>query len=163
MIDLCIIATGGTIDKVHDPISESLAFADTSYIPQILEECRTQDAAHQILMFKDSRDITDVDREIILSAIQARAEKSIVITHGTSTMSATAEYLRSRIQGKTIVLTGAMRPFSFFQSDAGYNLGGAIIAARSLPEGVYIVMNGRVFKAGEAAKDEQKGIFVKKA
>lgn len=163
MIDLCIIATGGTIDKVHDPIAEALAFPGTSYIPQILEECRTKDVAHQILMFKDSREMTDTDRELILAAVKARQEKSIVITHGTSTMPVTARYLQEHIKDKTIVLTGAMRPFSFFQSDAGYNLGGAIVAARSLPQGIYIVMNGRVFDADKVKKDEKKGVFVKTA
>lgn len=163
MTDLCILATGGTIDKVHDPIAETLTFGKISYIPQILEECRTADITHLVLMFKDSRDMTDADREVILSAIQARPEKSIVVTHGTSTMPLTAEYLKDHAKDKTIVLTGAMRPFSFFQSDAGYNLGGAIIAARALPPGVYIVMNGQIFNAGQVAKDEQKGIFVKAA
>ncbi|HRJ12922.1 MAG TPA: asparaginase domain-containing protein, partial [Alphaproteobacteria bacterium] len=113
------------------------------------------------IMFKDSRDINDADREIIFQAVKARPEKSIVVTHGTSTMSMTAQYLKDRVIGKTVVLTGAMRPFSFFESDAGYNLGGAIVAARALPHGIYIVMNGRVFEAGKVSKDEAKGVFVK--
>ncbi|HCM83493.1 MAG TPA: asparaginase [Rhodospirillaceae bacterium] len=161
MNDVCILATGGTIDKVHDPIAEALAFSGESHIPEILEQCRTKDVAHQVIMFKDSRDINDADREIIFQAVKARPEKSIVVTHGTSTMSMTAQYLKDRVIGKTVVLTGAMRPFSFFESDAGYNLGGAIVAARALPHGIYIVMNGRVFEAGKVSKDEAKGVFVK--
>jgi L-asparaginase len=163
MGDICILATGGTIDKVHDPITERLIFAQHSQVPQILHECRIHNIYHEVLMLKDSLDITESDREKIFAAVMARPERSIVVTHGTSTMSMTAEFLKAQVTGKTVVLTGAMRPFSFFQSDAGFNLGGAIVAAKSLANGIYIVMNGNIFNAGNVIKDPSLGIFTKKS
>lgn len=160
MEDICIIGTGGTIDKDHDPITEKLVFSESSHIPTMLSEFRVPEIPHSILMLKDSLEMTDADREIIRDAILKRSEKCIVITHGTSTMSETAVYLKKYIQDKVIVLTGAMRPFSLFQSDAGFNLGAAIVSARLLSNGVYIAMNGQVFKAGEVQKDTDKGIFI---
>lgn len=149
------------MDKDHDPISESLVFSGHSYVPDMLEEFRAPGIPHDIIMLKDSLEMTDQDRALIKDTAQRRAERGIVITHGTSTMARTAEYLKNHITDKTIVLTGAMRPFSLFRSDAGFNLGGALIAARSLPAGVYLVMNGRVFEAGAVAKNAETGIFEK--
>lgn len=58
-----------------------------------------------------------------------------------------------------MVLTGAMRPFSLFKSDAGFNLGSAIAAARFAKPGVYIAMNGKIFQAGQVVKNLEKGYF----
>ena len=74
-------------------------------------------------------------------------------------MEITANYLSQHIKDKTLILTGAMRPFSLGQSDAAFNVGGAIIAAQILPHGVYGVMNGRVFKAEQLRKNVQTGRF----
>ncbi len=146
------------MDKVHDVIAETLVFAAQSQIPQMLRECRVADVPHESLMLKDSLELTDADREAILQAVLKRPETGIVITHGTSTMTATAAYLNGRTD-KTIILTGAMRPFSFFQSDAGFNLGAAMAAAQACAPGIYIAMNGRVFPEGTVRKNEAKGIF----
>lgn len=159
MKDIFIIATGGTIDKIHDPISETLVFSDRSYLDELLEQCRVQGVEHQTLMLKDSLDITDQDRELIRQAILCRPENKIIITHGTSTMTQTAEFLKGKVDGKTVVLFGAMRPFSLFKSDAGFNLGCAFAALQLLQPGVYITMNGQVFEAGTVRKDETRGIF----
>ncbi len=159
MNDICILATGGTIDKDHDPITEKLVFTGQSHISDILRECRVKDVPYQILMQKDSLDITDQDREAMKHAILARTEEAIVLTHGTSTMAQTAEYLNGAVPGKTVVLTGAMRPFALLRSDASFNLGGAIVAAQTLPPGVYVAMNGRVFDAAQVRKNIQTGVF----
>ena len=74
-------------------------------------------------------------------------------------MEQTAQYLSARVTGKTVVLTGAMRPFSLGRSDAAFNVGGAMIAAQTLPHGVYGVMNGRVFTADNLRKNTQAGRF----
>jgi L-asparaginase len=162
MTDLCILATGGTIDKEHDPIAEQLVFTGRSHVPDMLVEFRAGEIPHDILMLKDSLGMTDEDRETILRAVLSRPEKSIVITHGTDTMEITAEYLAGKTGDKTIALTGCLRPFSLFRSDAGFNLGGAIVAARTMPAGVYVVMNGRVFRAGEVSKNKKTGFFAEK-
>lgn len=159
-----ILVTGGTLDKTHDPLTETFGFAAAaeSFVPRILAEARSE-AAVETLFFKDSADFTDADREAVWAAARGAPERSIVVTHGTSTMDQTARFLAERLAAdgatKTIVLTGAMRPFSFGGSDAPFNLGGAMIAARALDAGVYAVMNGRVFAAAEVRKNAAAGRF----
>jgi len=74
-------------------------------------------------------------------------------------MELTAKFLDGKVGNKTIILTGAMRPHSLGKSDAGFNLGGAIIAAQSLEYGVFGVMNGRIFEAQNLHKDTKLGRF----
>ncbi len=159
---LAIITTGGTIDKIHDSIGESLTFSDDqqTQLNTILEVGKCYFPQVTQLLRKDSLDFNDEDREAILEAVLKREEKRIVITHGTSTMEKTAQFLESnKIANKTIVLTGAMRPNSIGNSDAGFNVGGAIIAAQILPAGVYGVMNGKCFSSAELAKNLDTGRF----
>ncbi|MCX7039848.1 MAG: asparaginase domain-containing protein, partial [Spirochaetes bacterium] len=92
-----------------------------------------------------------------------RAEEDrIVITHGTDTMTETADVLGKAGLAKTIVLTGAMVPYIFSSSDAVFNLGSAITAVQLLPNGVYIAMNGRVFPWDGVKKNRERGVFEEK-
>lgn len=159
--DLRIIVTGGTIDKVHDPLTEGLAFAkdESTHIPEILTLGRCHFPVVQRIMLKDSLDFDDADRDAIVEAVQAAGETAIVVTHGTGTMGESARWVSERVQDKTVVFTGAMRPHSLSFSDGPFNLGGAIIAAQTLPVGVYGVMNGRVFAATNLQKNTEQGRF----
>jgi len=156
---LAILVTGGTIDKVHDTLSESLILDGTTHIPDILGQGRARVSRIKTLMTIDSLDMDATDRAKILHAVQTSPENRLVITHGTGTMEQTAMILEGHVGKKTVVLTGAMRPWSLGQSDGNFNLGGAIIAARLLPAGVYGVMNGKIFKANALRKDIQNGRF----
>jgi len=160
-MDILILITGGTLDKVHDSVSESLVFGggDKSRVSNILKTGRTDHPRLKVLMKKDSLDMTEEDRDIILKAVLDAPQDRIVITHGTGTMEMTAKYLDGNIGDKTVILTGAMRPQSLGKSDAGFNLGGAIIAAQTLDYGVFAVMNGRVFEAQQIHKDTSLGRF----
>lgn len=150
-----ILITGGTLDKVHDPHAEALGFPPdgSSQIPDLLHYSRCHFPVLSCVLQMDSLDFTDTERAAILKAAQEARETALVITHGTGTMGDTARWLAARITGKTLVLTGAIRPHSLSRSDAAFNLGGAIVAAQCLPEGVYAVMNGRVIPAAEVQKD----------
>lgn len=161
MNDLRIIVTGGTVDKVHDTATEALAFAKdgATHIPDLLHNGRCYFPIVQLLMLKDSLDFDDADRNAIVDAIKAAPEEHIIVTHGTGTMGQSARWIAERVKGKTIVLTGAMRPYSFSASDGAFNLGGAIIAAQTMPHGVYGVMNGRVFPAENLVKNTEQGRF----
>jgi L-asparaginase len=83
----------------------------------------------------------------------------IVITHGTDTMVETAAVLGAAQLSKTVVLTGAMVPYVFSNSDAVFNLGSAITAVQVLPKGVHVVMNGRVFGWDNVRKNKELGVF----
>ena len=156
-----IVVTGGTIDKVHDPRSEGLAFSPdgATHVPEMLRIGRCHFPVVQMLMLKDSLAFTDADRQSIADAVREASEPSVVITHGTGTMGETAQFLLGVAPAKTVVLTGAMRPFSLYASDGEFNLGGAIIAAQTLGVGVWGVMNGRVFPAERLDKNVEQGRF----
>lgn len=161
--DIAILITGGTLDKVHDTLTESLVFGGggKTRVSNILKSGRCDHPRLQVLMQIDSLDMTELHRQHILSAVLLCDEEQIVITHGTGTMEQTAQFLNGKTENKTIVLTGAMRPQSLGKSDANFNLGGALIAAQTLPKGVYGVMNGRVFGAQDLHKNTQTGRFDK--
>ncbi|MEW9808275.1 asparaginase domain-containing protein [Mesorhizobium sp. ZMM04-5] len=156
-----IIVTGGTIDKVHDILTETLGFSGPgrSQIPELLKQARCEHPVVEILMQKDSLEFEDRDRQAIAAAVEAAPEKSVVVTHGTGTMDRTARFLGPRVSDKTVVLTGAMRPFSLGASDGPFNLGGAIIAAQILPHGVWGAMNGRIFPFDRLKKNTRTGRF----
>lgn len=154
-----VLITGGTIDKSYNMHNGELHFVD-SHIPAMLAEGRCKaDYELDTLMLKDSLDMTEQDRLQILSSCQQSEHKKIIITHGTDAMVKTAQFLDSRISDKTIVITGAMTPYVFDKSDSLFNLGTAFTAAQCLAAGVYICMNGRVFKASNVVKNRQEGIF----
>jgi L-asparaginase len=96
--------------------------------------------------------MTEADRALIRQRVAAEPCLRIVITHGTDTMTETARELLGS-EGKTIVLTGAMQPARFRESDAVFNIGMAVGAAQSLPPGVYIAMNGRIFDPQRTRKN----------
>ena len=112
-------------------------------------------------MLKDSLDITEKDREKILSECKSAKENKIMITHGTYTMPETAKYLGRNIKNKIIVLVGSMVPFSYKDSDALFNFGYAISALKNLKNGVYIAMNGKIFNWNNVKKNNRKQIFEK--
>lgn len=159
MTDLQIFTTGGTIDKVYfDALSEFQVGA--SPLDAILSEANVSiDYALTSLMKKDSLELDDADRAAVRDAVLTCEAKHVLITHGTDTMAQTAEALRD-IADKTVVLTGAMQPARLRSTDAIFNVGFAIAAARMQPPGVYIAMNGRVFEAGHVRKDRGAGQFV---
>ncbi|MEE9356187.1 MAG: asparaginase domain-containing protein [Methylococcaceae bacterium] len=155
-----LIVTGGTIDKAYNELDGSLWFPG-SHVADMLKQSRCRLSIEvQQLMLKDSLDMTSDDRDLINSACQLAEEKRIVITHGTDTMVDTARVLAQGEHLKTIVVMGAMIPFTIGYSDALFNLGAALTVVQMLPDGVYIAMNGSVFAWDEVVKDKQRGEFL---
>lgn len=154
-----ILVTGGTFDKEYDEINGKLFFKDT-HLRELLSlgRCRL-DVDIRTLMMIDSLEMTDSDRQLILSTCEKCSEEKVVITHGTDTMENTARYLGEAKLNKTIVLTGAMIPFKFGSSDGLFNLGTALAFAQSLPYGVYIAMNGQFFDWQNVTKNKSNGFF----
>jgi L-asparaginase len=158
-----IFITGGTFDKEYNEMTGELYFKDT-HIPEMLELGRCK-AELQIrtLMMTDSQSMTGEDRAIILHNCKKAAENRIIITHGPDTMVETARLLAKSNLIKTIVLTGAMVPYTFGSSDGLFNLGSSLAFAQTLPQGVYIAMNGKCFAADRVRKDKKTGEFVDSA
>ncbi len=158
-----IIITGGTFDKHYDEIRGNLTFKDT-HLPQILKIARcTVPIEVELNQLIDSLDMHNANRQQVLESCRRAAEAHIVITHGTDTMVETAGVLGAAGLDKTIVLTGAMVPYVFNNSDAVFNLGCAVTAVQILPRGVFIVMNGRVFHWDDVQKNREQGIFARKS
>lgn len=157
-MSLLVLTTGGTIDKVYfDALSEYEIGEPT--VPHVFREAGvTLPWRLEPVFRKDSLELDDTDRVTIRGICENAPETRILITHGTDTMCETAGALAG-ITGKTIVLTGALAPARFRVTDAVFNLGLALGAVQSLPQGVFIAMNGTVFPAGEVRKNRELGKF----
>jgi L-asparaginase len=157
---LLVLTTGGTIDKAYfDALSEYQIVE--SGIPALLKEARVA-LPYRVeeVCRKDSLELTAADRMDIARTAAEAPETRIVVTHGTDTMTETAKVLAAQVPGKTIVLTGALSPARFAETDAPFNLGMAVATAQVAPPGVYIAMSGQVFDGLKVVKDRVAGKFV---
>jgi len=155
-----VFITGGTFDKEYNELTGSLYFKNTHLSEMLkLGRCRLNLEIRTLMMI-DSLEMTEADRLIIADNCRAVPEDRIVVTHGTDTMVETARFLAERVEGKTIVLTGAMIPYKFGSSDGMFNLGSSLAFVQTLPPGVYISMNGRCFPWNRVRKDKRMGEFV---
>ena len=154
-----LLITGGTFDKEYNELTGALFFKDT-HVPEILRAGRCHlDVDVRTLMMMDSLDMTEVEREIIVENCRRCRRDRIVVTHGTDSMELTARALGQAIRDRTIVLTGAMVPYMVTSSDAVFNFGCAVTAAQLSPPGVWIAMNGRVFRWDAVRKNRDLGVF----
>ena len=154
-----IFITGGTFDKEYNELNGELYFRDT-HLKQMLEQGRSQlNVDIRSLMMIDSLDMTDQDRQIVLTHCQKSNSDRIVITHGTDTMVDTARLLADHIKDKTIILTGAMIPIVFGSSDGLFNMGAALAYVQTLSHGVYVAMNGQYFNWDNVKKNKARGRF----
>lgn len=156
-----IITTGGTIDKIYFDAKSDYQIGDP-VIGELLQRMQVGfDFSVMALMRKDSLELTDEDRRMIRSSVESTSANHVLITHGTDTMTDTAACLQG-IEGKCIVLTGALQPAAFQQTDAIFNIGCALGALQSCEAGVYIAMNGRVFEADKVVKNRVANRFEEK-
>ena len=155
---LTIVATGGTIDKIYFDDKSTFQIG-APQIGDILTALGVAFAFDVIaLMRKDSLHMTDGDRDLVRRTIEAQPHRHVLVTHGTDTMVETARVLAG-IAGKVIVLTGALNPARFQGSDAVFNIGCAVAAVQTLPAGVYITMNGRVWDPAKVRKNRDANRF----
>jgi L-asparaginase len=159
IMSLLLLATGGTFDKEYNELDGELSFSNTHLSDILRLSKNTIPLRLETIFLMDSLEMTDAHRRKLVRYCECTPEDRIVITHGTDTMSITAEYMSSRIKNKTIVLTGAMVPYAFGSSDGLFNLGTAFAFVQTLPPGVYVAMNGEYFNAGRVRKNKEKGVF----
>lgn len=162
--DLHLIITGGTIDSVFDGAHDMVVVNDSSTIADYIESMVRPGfkMTQEVVTLRDSREITDNIREEIVRSIGKAKSDFVLVTHGTYTMAASAEFVQSRIRAgaKRVVFTGSMLPLQgFAPSDAPFNLGFAIASVFLAKPGVYLAMNGRLFPAGTAVKNVDAGKF----
>jgi len=158
MQELLIITTGGTIDKMYFDDKSDFQVGEPQ-IGRMLEDLGVAFGFQIIpILRKDSLHLTDADRALIHATIAAQPARHVLITHGTDSMIATAKALAD-LKDKTIVLTGALSPARFRGSDAEFNIGTAVGAVQTLPAGVYIAMNGRIWDPLKVRKNVEANRF----
>jgi len=158
---IVFIQTGGTIDKDYPQITKGWAFEIHDAAFERTLEKLNPSFDHMVLsaMKKDSTEITEDDRESLKKLVESTSSDKIVITHGTDTMEETAKYL-SNVENKTIVITGAMRPERFANTDADINLGMAIATVQVAQPGVYICMHGLVIPWDKVSRNMETGKYL---
>jgi L-asparaginase len=144
--------TGGTIDKVYFDAKSEFEVGPPQVSELLADANVTFEFEVESILRKDSLDMTEADRALILERVGADPAAHIIVTHGTDTMILTALALKN-IAGKTIVLTGSMQPALLRVTDAGFNLGTAVAAVQTLSPGVYLAMNGQIFNPDRCRKN----------
>lgn len=181
---VAILTTGGTIEKTYDEADGSLRNVG-SVLQEILRRLRLTglEIRHVPVMSKDSRDMTDEDRDAILAAVREAlsTEDAVIVIHGTDTLTVTGDHIHTKLVGreygslssaesvsssslslaKPVILTGAMRPYEFRDTDADQNLTEALLACRLLPPGVYAVLHNNALRFPGVVKDRERMTFVR--
>jgi len=152
------ITTGGTIDKIYFDALSQFEVGESQVKHILTEGLVAFDYDIVSLLQKDSLEMDDEDRQTLRAFIEDNDASHFVVTHGTDTMPETAEALEG-IDGKTIVLTGALSPARFKTTDAVFNVGMAVAAVQTAAPGVYIAMSGQVFEAGRVRKNRAENRF----
>jgi L-asparaginase len=158
MQHLVIVTTGGTIDKIYFDDKSTFQIG-APQIGEILDALGVAFSFEVVpLLRKDSLHMDDADRAAIRSAIEQQSHRHVLVTHGSDTMVETARALAG-LEGKVVVLTGALNPALFKGSDAVFNIGCAVGAVQTLPDGIYIAMNGRIWDPARVRKNRDANRF----
>jgi len=163
-LSVAILTTGGTIEKTYNEIEGSLG-NERSVLHELLRGLRLPQlrTRHVPVLSKDSLDLTDDDRWLIVAATaQALGESdAVIVVHGTDTLAVTGEWLCRELPvlEKPVVLTGAMRPYEFRDSDALQNVTEALLTCRLAPPGVYVAMHNQVIRFPGVVKNRKQATF----
>jgi L-asparaginase len=157
------ILTGGTIDSYYDGTKDTAIPNERSIIPKYINSLKLYNHIEfSEICMKDSREITSADRNKMLFEIESSKHKCIIVTHGTYTMPDSARFIEANIQRKdqTILFTAAMLPMmEFTMSDGPFNLGFSVAKVQDMPNGVYVSINGTLFKPKDVVKLISEGRF----
>jgi len=165
-MNITIVTTGGTISKTFNEADGSLS-NHRPVIETILAGLRLPDLniSYRHVLSKDSLELTDEDRRLIVETVRQVLPESdaVVIAHGTDTLSITGEVLHREFPDVRVpvILTGAMRPYEFRDSDGQQNVTEALLACRLSPPGVYVAMHNRILRFPGVVKDRTTLNFVK--
>jgi len=165
MLTVYVVSTGGTLEKVYFEPTGAVGNLE-SKIDRSLSQLRLPDLEVRTirLMNKDSLEMTQADRELVLETVRGllRRHSPIVITHGTDTLIETGLLLQARLPRLEvpIIFTGAMTPLGFEGSDGLQNLTESLFAARLLPPGIYLVVHNQIFPIHQVRKDRKRARFV---
>jgi len=161
-MNITIINTGGTFNKRYNMLTGILDVpADHKSLEKIISWSHNINFEIIDIISKDSLDIDDNDRQLLVDTIQTIKNENIIIIHGTDTIDQSAQYLKKQINNKKVVLTGAMIPMSIDQTEATLNFSMAIGFLNADPKNdIYLSMHGAVQEANKIVKDKKQGKFL---
>ena len=159
MVDVRVITTGGTIDKVYFDALSDFAVGESRVGHVLAEAGVTFGWEVTELLRKDSLELTDEDRALVVDAVRSCPETHVLVTHGTDTMAATGQAVERAGLDKTVVLTGAMQPARQRETDAVFNVGFALGVLRTSGPGVWVAMNGQAFRPSRVRKNREANRF----
>ncbi len=156
---IILLSTGGTIEKTYNEKDGSLRNQGTVIEKVILPRLRLPalDWEVRAIMSKDSTDITEPEREMIVQRIADALKEGapVLVIHGTDTMVETARLAKQRLDKPShpVIFTGAMKPMEFQDSDAYQNVTEAVCLSQVVTPGVYISFHGQLFLADKVRKN----------
>jgi L-asparaginase len=155
-----IITTGGTIEGLDYDAENNYNQENKISIEQFFKSANVSfPYSIENAFNKDSRFITEDDRQLLVDKIKATSAKKIILTHGTFTMEETAKYIGKLTLDKTIVLVGSFVLGTSNGTDAPFNLGYAICSVQFLKPDVYVAMNGTIFHWKNVTKNLETNKF----
>jgi len=157
-----VLATGGTIASQYDPDSTGLKASLTGEeivqaVPGLSEVARV--SVEQIANI-GSRDMTpEIWRTLAGRANELLSSPEItgvIVTHGTDTLEETAYFLDLTVASeKPVVVVGAQRAPTFFDTDGPRNMLNAVrvaVSGEARGMGTLVVMNGQINAARNVTK-----------
>ena len=159
---ITVLNTGGTFNKRYNPLKGELEVpTDNIALEEIIQNCFNVDFEIINIISKDSLEIIDEDRDILIETIKKLENENIIVVHGTDTIDVTAKYLNNRIENKKIVLTGAIVPMCIKKVEATLNFAQAIgFLNAKISNGIYISMHGAVKSYDKLLKNRILGQFL---
>lgn len=156
-----LITMGGTIDKDYFDALSEYQVVDSILSEEIARVGVPLQLKTQSVCKKDSLEITDSDRSALRECIAQSSEERILVSHGTDTLVETARYLAedAALQGRRIVLFGAMRPLRFKDTDGLFNAAFALGALQACEPGIHVAMSGQLFRPDQVVKNRDAGRF----
>lgn len=160
-MNFCILEMGGTINGIVDPLEPPPTH---SRVVEWLQRRGLNADGARIIAMKDSRLITDADRDCLLAAIDTCDTVGVLIPHGTYTMPESGEFLQSQLGleagGRCVVLVGSLIPLDEPDSDAPEMLKLALEVLEAGRAGIWMVMSHQIWRPGTVRKDLDSGRFV---
>lgn len=147
--NIYVILTGGTISKTYNPKTQQMENIPNKN-SNILENLKLPYSNIEIieLMCKDSKNINDLDKNIIVQTIKLLQTNDccIIILHGTDKLVNISKYCKEQLNPLVpIIFSGAMIPLHCANSDGIQNIIEALMIIQYILPGIYICFHSRLF------------------
>jgi L-asparaginase len=154
------LMTGGTIDSRYDWKKDMVVANTKSEIPRFMDVVQPKrNVVYTEICMKDSREITDSDREDMLTEIERSSHAHFIVAHGAWSAKESVLYIHEhlkRTDARIIFVRSNVPITGFAVSDGGFNIGYAMAKLEYIDPGIYIGINGELYQP-EAIKEKRIG------